>query len=483
MKNLFYTISPITAPLFHLPVFGQTSEQQHLFTTIANSFGQAKPIPKLEITKTCKSSAKYLPSEQKIQIEECLIQLTKSFGKDSTNALAIIMGHELAHYYKSHEWSREFAYSLRGTKISEAISSEKSDFIEAQADQIGLLQVALCGYQPYEVYKKLIGAIYSKYKLGDKIPGYPTKTERIKIAESVAYNSLEMYPVYMAGVFLSSIDENEFATECFEKVLKVYPSREVLNNIAVCKMREIVKNTSKLHLPFIFDLEIDPITRLKKPTLRGADSETDEEVLLNNAMRFLENAILTDKTYSEAYYNLALCYILKGDYEIAIGKLHEAGAIPSSVLSTKFIMLKSIAYYMDGQQDKALNTMKLLKESSKKNDYNKEIICKGLAFFNSKVELNNWLKMNIPKNTINEPQKSNFKATELNSNYETISLKDNHKIEYKLNDGLVIVNIADGKRNYLINIKVIDKKAIGSLKTNFLKIEDYSDYKITIIEY
>jgi hypothetical protein len=163
--------------------------------------------------------------------------------------------------------------------------------------------------------------------------------------------------------------------------------------------------------------------------------------------------------------------------------LHEAGAIPSSVLSTKFIMLKSIAYYMDGQQDKALNTMKLLKESSKKNDYNKEIISKGLAFFNSKVELNNWLKMNIPKNTINEPQKSNFKATELNSNYETILLKDNHKIEYKLNDGLVIVNIADGKRNYLINIKVIDKKAIGSLKTNFLKIEDYSDYKITIIEY
>jgi hypothetical protein len=78
----------------------------------------AKPIPKLEITKTCKSSAKYLPSEQKIQIEECLIQLTKSFGKDSINALAIIMGHELAHYYKSHEWSREFAYSLRGTKIS-----------------------------------------------------------------------------------------------------------------------------------------------------------------------------------------------------------------------------------------------------------------------------------------------------------------------------------------------------------------------------
>jgi hypothetical protein len=120
MKNLFYTILLITAPLFHLPVFGQTTEQQHLFTTIANSFGMAKPVPKLEIKrgKSCKNVAYYNPSQRKIVIEECFIDLSKKFGKDSTVALAIIMGHELAHYYKEHEWCSEFSYSNKDINVS-----------------------------------------------------------------------------------------------------------------------------------------------------------------------------------------------------------------------------------------------------------------------------------------------------------------------------------------------------------------------------
>lgn len=135
----------------------QNNFYQDIFHDIASSFGDSKPVPQLEIIhrdKRCKIPAQYLPNRGIIQIEQCLLDLTKEFGKDSTTALAIIMGHELAHYYKQHEWCSEFAFSVKGTDLGNKfinISRDQRKINESQADDAGLFAIMMAGYKPFNI--------------------------------------------------------------------------------------------------------------------------------------------------------------------------------------------------------------------------------------------------------------------------------------------------------------------------------------------
>ena len=82
------------------------------------------------------------------------MDLTKEFGKDSTTTLAIIMGHELAHYYKHHEWCSEFAFSVKGTDLGNKIiniSRDQRKINESQADDAGLFAIMMAGYKPFNI--------------------------------------------------------------------------------------------------------------------------------------------------------------------------------------------------------------------------------------------------------------------------------------------------------------------------------------------
>jgi tetratricopeptide (TPR) repeat protein len=484
MKNLFYTILLITAPLFHLPVFGQTTEQQHLFTTIANSFGMAKPVPKLEIKrgKSCKNVAYYNPSQRKIVIEECFIDLSKKFGKDSTVALAIIMGHELAHYYKEHEWCSEFSYSNKDINVSGINSKSQNLYFETQADDSGLLAVSLAGYNPYEIYPELIKEIYSVYKLPNNLEGYQTKSNRINIALQTSKKANSLYPVFVSGLFLSSIGKDDFAISCFEHVLKAFPSREVFNNIAVCKIRGVLNNTSKLDLPFMLEIEFDAVSRLNTPTLRSVFTGNNDDEILDSAIDNLEKAILLDKRYSEAYYNLAICYVLKGKYAIALGKIEEASLF-MHIIPNKALMLKSIIYFLDKEQDKATMILNNVESNAENIEFNKKIIAKGYEFFDSKLELNDWLEVNIPKKEKGDftPKLDNMLG---NEDFETISLLDKKAIKFKKMNTGYDIKLVDDENNFRIKLKVLEKELfVKNTTLNYFLITDFSQDKVIVIEY
>src|SRR5690349_3723993 len=48
------------------------------------------------------------PDQVQIGLEEKAYDICATFGKDSLNALAALLAHELTHYYEKHDWSRHF---------------------------------------------------------------------------------------------------------------------------------------------------------------------------------------------------------------------------------------------------------------------------------------------------------------------------------------------------------------------------------------
>jgi hypothetical protein len=80
---------------------------------IAAARGEMRQMPPIEINSKINGQqliAQYRPYPQpKIILDEKLYDLCVGFGRDSLNALACIIGHEMAHFYENHIWSTSFS--------------------------------------------------------------------------------------------------------------------------------------------------------------------------------------------------------------------------------------------------------------------------------------------------------------------------------------------------------------------------------------
>lgn len=438
----------------------QNNFYQDIFHDIATSFGDSKPIPQLEIIgrdKRCKIPAQYLPNSGIIQIEQCLIDLTKEFGKDSTTALAIIMGHELAHYYKQHEWCSEFAYSVRGTDLGNKIiniSKDQRKINESQADDAGLFAIMMAGYKPFDIFPKIIDKIYNFYKLPEQLEGYPTKEERKRIAQEAEKKASKLYPVFLAGNFLYYLANYQKSAECYEYILKHFPSREVFNNLGVSKLLYVLSLKDKSDFPFILPIEIDPKTRLIKPTLRNS-FDVDEDLVnkaLEEAKKYFNDAIRKDKNYSEAYINFAICLLLQGNNEGAIGKLNEL-AIIKKIQPTNALLVKAIAYFLDQQQNKALALLNLVDEKNQYFQYNTQLIKKGYSFFESKLDLMEWQENMIPSIQSSMPNISITQKNYVPALQNWVELDKEHKIGFRWINEDLNIEIISKNESWILSVK------------------------------
>jgi hypothetical protein len=57
--------------------------------------------------------AKYNPivGKPKIEVDQKLFSVCRTYGKDSLNAVAVVLSHELAHYYSDHTFCSDYAYA------------------------------------------------------------------------------------------------------------------------------------------------------------------------------------------------------------------------------------------------------------------------------------------------------------------------------------------------------------------------------------
>lgn len=304
-----------------------------VYDELINAFGDGRTAPELKfiLKKDIKDSivAAFTPGDAPaIELEELAYDVCTTFGKDSLNALACILGHELSHYYLRHDWCSNFSRRLSHISIATDLNKiDKQEQLkkETEADYNGFYFGNVAGYKTFDIAPNLLRKLYSTYKLNSSLKGYPTLEQRVEAARQSKIMVLRRLPVFEAGSYLYAIGEYEMAFDCFNNLLSDFTSRENYNNAAVCKMQLALDLFEPYEMPFRFPFELDYETRITGSSNRSGAPQTEEKrkAYLADARKLLDESIRRDPNYSKAKINLAICYIMSGNPDMASGILKE----------------------------------------------------------------------------------------------------------------------------------------------------------------
>ena len=309
------------------------STAKNVYDKIAAAYGSNINPPKLEIKSKNLSGRKnvvmYYPGEQPtIIMDEEVYDLCVRFGTDSLNALATLLGHELAHHYEKHDWCSSFAFLLGDenelVKTIKKVNKEEKLKVESEADYYGGFYGYVAGYATYDITPKLLDAIYNQYKLPEKISGYPSKTERKDIATKRMEELKIWAAVFDAAEYLFVLKEYQKASTCLDYLSEKFPSREMFNNSGVCKLMMALEYFDAKEFPFMLPIEFDTQTRLKNGAVRAIGIEPTERERLRNqwldeALILFDKAIQRDPNYLNAKLNEGCAFILKSNNDMALG--------------------------------------------------------------------------------------------------------------------------------------------------------------------
>ena len=340
-----------------------------IFNNLINGYASNKTPPQLKLLAKKLTN---LPAEYKaspapiILIDVKLFDMCISLGKDSANALSIVLAHELAHYYKDHTWCSDYAFVISKSNSTFAqklntVSKQSKIEKESIADADGIFYACVAGYTPFEIYDELLEKIYHSYGLPANLIGYPTKQQRKAIAREAERKARELYSYFKAGIKALEQNKLDDAINAFEKTNSYISFRENYNNLGVARTRKALllktKSYEEVNFPdrFLYPLEIENKSRLSKDDTRSLDDEKAKEFnsLLKQAQKDFQEAIRIDPSFSKSYINLACVYDLMDNWEGAIGKIKELTNDQQNTIDAKRIL--AIAYYHNNLEDKAEN--------------------------------------------------------------------------------------------------------------------------------
>ena len=265
---------------------------QAIYERLAPAFGDGRMPPRLlvipkgtklrepvassaggnEGTLAFEASAGLL-TEGYIAIEERTVEVLADLGKDRDNALAFLLSHELAHVYLRHGWVGEFGNSFArtdmGRKMMKAATYEEVVKRETEADHFGGFYGYLAGYDTLGVAPRALERIYAAYGLADQLPNYPSKAERIAIAQRQVESLKKLVPVYEAANRLLILGRYEEAGRLFIHLAQIFPSREMFNNAGVAFALEAVRLLPPKAIPFVYPFELNAETRLQNQEQNG----------------------------------------------------------------------------------------------------------------------------------------------------------------------------------------------------------------------
>jgi tetratricopeptide (TPR) repeat protein len=347
---------------------------RQVYSRIIKAIGDARPAPTLQFV--CDSAGQanrvawFDPTTKTIALEERAYDICSHAGPDSLNALAFLLGHELAHYYKDHAWGGDFgsgnADLSSGRTIGKASGTlDEMLTLETQADEFGAFFGHLAGYHTLAIAPALLPAIYEGFHLSQRLNGYPSLTERVTIANRSAERLESLIPLFESAERLLVIGGYRQAGVLFDEVARVFPSREVLANAGIARALEATTLLDPHQWPWIFPFEIDGTTRLQTRPSRGEtdDARTQRIVhLLEKARALLEQARDRDPEYTPVLSNLSLVCLLGGDDAFALAFAAKAVTMARTVGNTNDLVAalqaRAIAAEHSGNRPSALADMR-----------------------------------------------------------------------------------------------------------------------------
>lgn len=268
-------------------------------------------IPTFVMSNAERRVAVAKPRKAEITLEMKAYEVCRSLGKDSINALAALLSHELIHYYEKHSWKNHFSRQHKDMKTGAKLRGlDEGLKLETQADYLGGFLAYSAGYNTLDVMPKVLDAVYDKYGLTNDISGYPSLDERKKISTQSLEKLKSLVHVYETANYLTAIGSYKEATLYYENILKDFQSRELYNNMGVVAVQAAMSYMSEKDTEFGFPLEMDGESRLASSTRGGFGWSTIAEELLKQAVTYFEKANQLDKEYPVSMLNLACTYTL-----------------------------------------------------------------------------------------------------------------------------------------------------------------------------
>ncbi len=325
-----------------------------VFEDVGQSFGTGQTLPVLKVvTHTSRQKpiiADYRREpEPTIRISEDLISLCKELGPDSLNALAYLLGHELAHHFQRH--SIYGTYTAQNSKEVGIAAETQLRFAEAEADRLGCYYAQIAGYQPTVVVTAIIKRIYSRYHLPPKLPGYPSLSERIRTGALFQDETRSLGYISQAGQLLYATGQFAEAAASFDYVSRSFRSREIFNNMACAYLQTCLHKLPPDEQAFVYPVEFDAYSRLRLPVPpkeRGNAPAMPDLILLKKAETALQNALRLDETYLPARINLACVHLLRNNPDAVTGLLNDSANLPADAHT-----VRAIAYLKQNRIERA----------------------------------------------------------------------------------------------------------------------------------
>lgn len=300
-----------------------------------------------------------------IGLEEKAYDICASFGKDSLNAMATLLAHELTHYYEKHDWKRHFAMEHENLETARQLERlEEGLKQETQADYLGGFLALAAGFRPYGIMPDLLKKIYQGYGLPMQLPGYPHLNDRLKMVDGAQKKLGELSIAFEIANRLTVVGQYETAASYQRYLLQDFQSRELFNNAASSELLAALDYFSPAEMPYVLPVEIDADTRLKG--FRNNDTQRLEKraALLKSAAQQLDMSLTLDAQYTPAMLNKASLYVLQGEMEEAEYWLKKGRKLCADANSKKpFDMLQAVCKAIQGETDQAVKQLTPLGES------------------------------------------------------------------------------------------------------------------------
>jgi tetratricopeptide (TPR) repeat protein len=292
---------------------------------------------------------------------EASYQKTRSMDEIEAR-LAFILGHELGHLARDDYWYLDINCKLSGRRCFR--QNQERMKIELAADREGYAYAAMAGYR---VNLLLGNASQSKafltpwLKQHVKLPKsslYPSIQKRIEILWESLQAIQNKLTFFDFGVRLSHFDRCDDGEYFLREFQRVFPAREVLNNLGFCYLQrarqEMESERADFYwMPQVLDAETlaAPLVMGERPlkTLKQAAASRQGEGFLKDAQLHLEKAIEADFGYVPARINLAVTYLYLGKPHKARSVLEEAQALAPDNLEIQG--LQALALYEQSEVD------------------------------------------------------------------------------------------------------------------------------------
>jgi hypothetical protein len=286
-------------------------------------------IPTLVMSGNNKSVANYIPNGNKIEFEYKAYQICRKMGKDSLNAVAFILSHELGHYYRDHKWLLDVGSSYAGTELGDKLELAQESIdttirYETEADEYSCFYSKIAGYSIVNA-PQLLDSLYKGYSFPNKINRYPSLDDRKKIALTIEKQTSELYRLYDIASIMMLKGEYRCASILYKNILnKRFGSREIFNNIGVSYALEGLKYANDKYKDLAFPFSIDLSSRLSE-NHRGTElfDSLKAASYFNRAKEMFEKSKKLDGHYLPAKINLAIVSALNSEFRFAYYLLSE----------------------------------------------------------------------------------------------------------------------------------------------------------------